>query len=501
MRGTLVAMGAGLGLVIASVPLRAQAPGQSFQAHRATEFDLADLNSSILEFIRGERFFVKHVRDGVVGQLGVERQRQLMGTTDDPDPDRPSAGMGSAELLAQARQWWIDHLLQPALDIAANPAASCALAQSMLRRIVIVEREHQIIAGESAFGSFGNSDAIMGKAFEIAKRRCLEEAYDECRNTGNGQALINAITVAGRQVEVSAAEDLDAYGEQVEYLFRRCTVYRLSYHMDLKLDAVYPESYTADGSFTLLFQPGETGEALGRMSQGIWRGPREQDPLDITMSHPICGNKASRCEEKPSLFRGAAWGLVSLKRDVTEQTILTFRDAKEAEEAHEAAVSDNRYTTDQYLIDPTVGQSLGSVVVLRTIRHQDGQNLLTLHFGPPLVGYHVSEDYGASGRFEDEEEPMDNGTSLYYSATASAPGDTPLLIDNDTWIQGKYPVLYETAHTATADRATETTHFTFTHRPDLFPADQIIPRLELGREHSRPPPRIPAQPRFSQRSN
>jgi hypothetical protein len=136
----------------------------------------------------------------------------------------------------------------------------------------------------------------------------------------------------------------------------------------------------------------------------------------------------------------------------------------------------------------------------RTIRHQDGQNLLTLHFGPPLVGYHVSEDYGASGRFEDEEDPMDNGTSLYYSATGSGPGDIPLLIDNDTWIQGKYPVLYETAHADSAHRATETTHFTFTHRPDLFPADQIIPGLELGREHSGPPPRIPAQPRFSQRS-
>jgi hypothetical protein len=236
------------------------------------------------------------------------------------------------------------------------------------------------------------------------------------------------------------------------------------------------------------------------MYNGLWRGPQEQERLDITMSHPVCGGKASRCDEKPPVFRGAAWGIVLLKRDVTEQTILTFRTAKEAEEAHEAAVSENRYTTDQYVTDPARADEMGSVVVLRTIRHWEGRNLLTLHFGPPLVGYHVSLDYGPSGRFEDEENPTDNGTSLYYSATGSAPGDTPLLIDNDTWVQGKYPVLYETAHTATADRATETTHFTFTHRPDLFPADEIIPRLELGREHSGPPPRIPAQPRFSQRS-
>ena len=498
MRGMLVAVGVGLWLVIAGVPVCAQAPGQSFQAHRATPADVNNLNIAIADFIEAERFFNLHTQDGVVSTLGVERQRQLLGITDDPDPDHPSTGMGAAELLYQARQWWIDHLLQPALDIAANPAATCALAQSMLRRIVVIERQHQIVAGESPFGDFGDSDAVMGKAFQIVKRRCLEEAYDECMNTGNGQALLNLITAGGRQIEVTAAENLTDYGEQVEYLFRRCTVYRLSYHMDLKLAAVYPESYTADGSFTLLFQPGETGDALGRMSQGQWRGPREQDPLDITLSHPICGSRASRCDEKPPVWRGGAWGIVLLQRDVTEQTILTFRTVQDAQEAREAASSGSRYATitDQYVGNPYWGQTKGGVVVLRTIRHRDGRNLLTLHFGPPLVGYHVSSDYGVSGRFDDEEEPTDNGTSLYYAATGSAPGDTPLLIDNDTWIRGTYPVVYETAHTATADRTTETTHFTFTHRPDLFPADQIVQRLELAREPTGPPPRIPAQPRF-----
>jgi len=504
MRSLLAATGIGLWLAIACIPVAAQQPGQSFQARRATPADLNNLNTSILQFIQAERAFNSPqrndpntgLRETLLVLLEAERQRQLMGGTENPDPERPSSDLGSAELMSRVRQWWVDHVLQPALDIAANPAATCALAQSMLRRIVTIERQHQILVGDSTFGNFGDSDAIMGRAFRIAKTRCLEEAFDECMNTGNGQALIQAITEWSPQAAVAAADDETAFGEQVVYLFRRCTVYQLSYHMDLTFAAVHPESYTADGSFTLLFQPGETGMPVFRMAQGLWRAPRARDRVDIRMSRPICGGRAARCHELPPVWHGQAWGIIMLQRDVTEQTIEVFRTA---EEAKQSAPSGTTHVTviDEYVTNPDHGwpKYRGGVVVLRTIRHREGHNRLTLNFGPPLVGYHVTADYGIHGRFEDEGDPMDNGTSLYYLATQSAPGEAPLLINDDTWVRGSYPVLYETAHTATAKRATETTRFSFTHRPDLFPADEIRQDLELARKPPEPH-RIPAQPRF-----
>src|SRR5215210_1706527 len=124
MRGRLAALGAGLWLVIACHPALAQQPGQGVQAGRATAADVSNLKVSIADFIHAERYFNSYTWETLVSQLGLERQRQLMGKTQDPDPDRPS--WGSADLMIEVRQWWIDHVLQPALDIAANPAASCA---------------------------------------------------------------------------------------------------------------------------------------------------------------------------------------------------------------------------------------------------------------------------------------------------------------------------------------------------------------------------------------
>ena len=161
---------------------------------------------------------------------------------------------GFGEGALSSREFWVKNVLQPAFDIMANPAATCELARSMLGRIVKMEHQAQIIglAGLS-FGDLGNPSSILGQAFSLARYRCLAEAFDECMSTGNGQALIMAMSEWGRQIKITSPELEEAWERQVAYLFRRCTVYKLSYNMKLQ-DRTTRESSVVVGSFTLLFK-------------------------------------------------------------------------------------------------------------------------------------------------------------------------------------------------------------------------------------------------------
>ena len=90
--------------------------------------------------------------------LGIERQKEMMGTKQDPNLPTPLE-----EGARSFREWWVKNVLQPAFDIMANPAATCELARSMLGRIVKMEHQAQIIglAGLS-FGGLGDSRSILG---------------------------------------------------------------------------------------------------------------------------------------------------------------------------------------------------------------------------------------------------------------------------------------------------------------------------------------------------
>ena len=91
--------------------------------------------------------------------------------------------------------------------------------------------------------------------------------------TGNGQALIIAMGDWGRQIRITSPELEEALERQVTYLFRRCTVYRLSYDMKLQ-DRNTRESSVVRGSFLLLFQT--NAEGLVGFARGIWR-PRQEE--------------------------------------------------------------------------------------------------------------------------------------------------------------------------------------------------------------------------------
>jgi hypothetical protein len=117
----------------------------------------------------------------------------------------------------------------------------------------------------------------------------------------------------------------------------------------------------------------------------------------------------------------------------------------------------------------------GGRVVIDSSRHSEGENSLTLRFLPPIIQYHmryrsrgIDVDFGVGG-----------GTQIFWDATGGGDDGAPLLIANDTWLRGDYPLLFTTMHTQEFEGSRETTRFEITHRPDLFPPEEIDPHLEL----------------------
>jgi hypothetical protein len=461
------------GLVLAHAsPAEAQlAGGFSLQQGRATPADLRRLRADAVRLINAEGKFLLDVEGTGKVQLGVERQKQLTGTTEDPE------NSSAVEDLARgAREWWVKNELQPTLDILANPAASCALATSMLERMLTMERQAQLLGVEGlSFGDLTDPGSILGQAVSLARYRCLAEAFDECMATGNGQALILALSKWGRQIAIISGETHADWEQQVTYLFRRCTVYTLTYRSQLR-DRKTPESSVAHGSFILLFHP--QGEGIVGFSRGDWR-PRPQDLAspDVWLTNINCGPAITTCRQKTEGgVGGAAWGVVLLQRDMSEQTFQVVPG--QPKPPLETTRTEGRtIITDRRLPMPGKAQDpfQGAWTILRTIRHREGKDSLSMNFGPPLVQVQAF----SAGHGGNVELPDANGTGLFYIANGKEFGEYPLAIDGSTWVHGTFPKLYITAHSASANSVDETTHFELFHRPDLFPADEYVPSLEL----------------------
>jgi hypothetical protein len=491
------------------------APGFGLQTGRATPADAAALRTEIAELIAGEREF-NSKRDYFTDALGIERQReQLGGTADSDHPD-----VAADVLLRDARRDLIRLVLNPALQIAGNHAATCELARSLMSRITQVEQQAQVILGDQSFGSYGDPGSVVGRAWRTAQRRCLEEAFDECMVTGNGQSLIIALTQWGRQPELILGDDDRArWDNQIAYLFRRCTVYRLGYHMEVR-DAVMGRSLTADGSFTLLFRPAPNASVvITSFAGGMWMAPRQQDSgkrPDIHLSAIVCGEHAPSCHALEPMWSGISWGLVEMQRDMTEQTIRVVRNRQEAAEsaAEARGLTNGRVTvTDEVVGDPIWGEVHdGGVVILRTTRHREGRDRLVLNFGPPVVGLYLD----AGGPWRQDAQANAAGTDLFYEAVAKEDGQeheegngpiglspfvdqgalpraeiSPLVVNDDHWSRGTYPKMFQ-AGSARGANPTERTTFEITHRPDLFPQDEIDPNYELL--PTPPPELIPLPP-------
>ncbi|HVQ47467.1 MAG TPA: hypothetical protein VMS62_11590 [Gemmatimonadales bacterium] len=459
-------------LTLLASPVRAQLlPGWGLQQHRATQADMHQLRMDAGRLVNAERKFME-VQQGAATILSLEQQKQLLGIESEGDLGKDALNV---------REFWVKNALQPAFDIMANPAATCELARSMLGRIVKMEHQAQILGlAGLRFGDLGDSKSILGQAFSLARYRCLAEAFDECMATGTGQALIMAMSEWGRQIKITSPELEEAWERQVTYLFRRCTVYKLSYDMKLK-DRKTRESSAVLGSFILLFQTDQEG--IVGFSRGIWR-PRNQELAspDVRVVDADCGPDITTCRPKTrGGVGGAAYGIVLMRREAKEQSFEVVPGIPKPPLETQRTEGPN-IITDRRL--PMPDNVPDAWTMLHTTRHREGKDSLFMNFGPPLTQLQAI----SAGIGGDVEMGDANGSGLYYAANGKEFGEYPLAID-ETWVRESYPKLYSAGHATSSNGVEESTTFELTHRPDLFPKEDYVESLELG-----PQPKAPQVP-------
>jgi hypothetical protein len=462
--GTILVIAALIAIVLSYSAAWAQAG----DASRATDADRVQLARDIGRLVVAENRFAMHSgapgwlktpRSDATKQISMDRQRQLLGVDEHLDPKA---------LAEEIRAWWVKHVLQPALDVAANPAASCEITMDILSRILTLQRQGQLLGlDDETFGDFGNSESVLSRALNAAKERCLAQAFDECLATGNGEALKDLVGKFGRQLEIlGLPEQAEQFAGRGGYLFRRCCVYKLIYHIETRTPDI--NLSVVDGSFTLLFEPAE-GEPIRGLTLGQWLAHQEKERApDVQLtsidcrqpwnSDPLltCGPGAT-----PSI-RGQAFGQVELRRTFTKQIIETVEDPKD-------------------FFNPVIRILFGPP-------QTKGQNQVTLDFLPSLL-----------------QVPMvvtKKGTRLFTGMTAAGhellyinEESGPIMLRLQGWRRDGYPTLFRADMPVKGAKGSRGDHrFELVHRPDLFPPDQIVADWEVSAPvRPEPPPRIPAQ--------
>lgn len=448
-----------------AMPTLAQGGSWGIASGRADATDAATLALDVGKLLNAERT-LNLWRQDVTTLEEIQRQQQILGADEQ---------IGAADWYEFKRAWLVQNVLQPALDIAANPAASCALSRSMVERIALQARQAQVIGvGDTSYGEFGDSSAVFARAFKIALRRCLEEAFDECRITGNPLAFFPLVGSDEIQRLKLFGED-EAWTTQVIYLITRCAVYKLNYR--LTIDNQRGEvSSDWMGSFTLLFGSFGEGDLFRRMADGRWRAPRSGDdtPPDILLLRVDCPRGLTNCDRMPAETEDVSTGRVVARLAMRHRVIEQIPRVVEPADDQEA-------------------RFFGGRVIIEQRTYDEGTDFLELAFLPPTVFLHARSR--ATGELLEREPAA--GTDWYRRATQRAVrGDDNLPLVRE-WVRDGYPLLFratseEPPNPATTAFMSERTEFELVHRPDLFPADAIMPDLEV--DQTQPdPPRLPAR--------
>ncbi len=438
-------------------------------AGRASPADRAALERDLDRLLNSERA-LNIMRQDPTQILSVERQRELLGI------DEPSAVGAPLEHHLKQRSFWAVNVLQPALDIAANPAATCDLARRMGERVSVMDRESQLLGTEDGtFGDIGGIAEIYNVLMVTVARRCLEEAYDECMLTGAASGFKGSIFQGVMRQRSLLLGDDEEWDQQVLYVVRRCAVYKLDYSMTLRMmRATAGNSLTSEwtGSYVLLFDEGIEGVDLNdRLFSGNWR-PHHKDPPDITLVRVTCETlrdpSLSDCMRMPEERNdGGAVLRVGFKHVAREQVARVL------------------YEPGTTVLDRAVSAHAGGRKQIEHTLRPEGADGFRLHFGPPVLFL--------QSRVRGRE--MDNfpagGTDLFYDAHSSENGWGPVDVLAADATRGDYPLLF-TASSAARPPAgpnliSENSRFELTHRPDLFPQEFLIPEYEVQQTQARPP--------------
>ena len=412
---------------------------------RASDADYARLAGDLVTIARAQ------AREDAANTAALlkTRQQQLLGE----DTNSIEA------LVRDTRDWWLKNILNPFYEVASNPAASCELSQQLLVKVLGMESQAQKFGlSDPEFGSITSPESVLSKSVRLVKRRCLEEAYDECMSTGNGAALIALTMGWERQLQLLGLED-PAFGEQAAYLFRRCTVYKVKFHSENHVTAHYTLESTFDGSVNMLFEFGEGSDFFTRIGNGEWKGPTkaEEAAPDLMITNLICQPSSFyTCDSSGAFGTGPSksHGKVLLKRFHRETVV----------------GPDNK---------PQI----------RTI--ESGENSASLEFTMPLATAPAKYYSRGAVVFQTRMEIGGTAFSLVHSPANNQ------TVNLTSWTREGYNTLFskEISANKTDKKITyaNKTKFEIIHRPDLYPADQINPKFELTpKPQDETPPRKPA---------
>jgi hypothetical protein len=447
---------------------------------RWSEADVASLSADLVALQRAE-FWLQHNRsqEDVRTQLGNARQRQLLGIEE-----------GDLQLLEPAlRKWRLVNVVGPAMRIAENPAAPCKLAQILLTKLMAAERQAQLLGMEPTLGAdLSNPASLISRAITLAKRRCLEEAYDACMASGDGQYIVSMLGSAVRQFEILSLPDPEFEAQGV-YLFRRCTVYQLRYHSASRWDGknfTFGASY--EGSVILLSDVDPSSGFAGLVQEHEWRGPRPSDPDDVIASVGECisrwRNTSAVCDSPQPKFPAQARikaGDLAMKRSYDEIEV-------------------NECDVIAELREGTATPLMCKKPPITRTRKSEGADGLTLTYKPGMV------ITSATIRWPNGPLPFVPPPSQTTFFTAHLGGGTQATdITLPQWTRVGVQVLFEKPihGTATVDQGgrlgksvyADTSKFELAHRPDLFPPEEIVAKWELTATSEAPaPPRAPLSP-------
>lgn len=431
------------------------------QVPRWTDANVADLIADLNALLRGQHR-MQSISQGLTQVTAIERQKQLLGVSDDAALE---------DVLAGARQWWKDNIQAPAFRIANNPAARCSLAQIVLTKLLAAERQSQLLGMDtSADVDPTNPNSLFSQALVAVKQRCLEHAFDACMDSGNGQHLVMMLAGAVRQFQLLAIDDAD-FEAQAVYLYRRCTVYQLRYHSRTRVDGTsYVFGTTQDGSVILLSDVNPASGLAGLSQDHEWNGPRPVDPLDVLQSTTECTARRQRITCGPPDPRLPA------------RAKIKARDFEMKRYFDEVTIVEEGSATDP--------QGFRSRV--ESNRKSDGTDALVLTFDPPLLMTMAT----LTTDNKTIQLPMVPSKIGFLSAHGRA---TSQDIELPGWNRVGNNVLFEKAISGQQTNAktlfVDTSRFELVHRPDLFPPEEIVSKWELTPASEGPSlNRNPAQP-------
>jgi hypothetical protein len=405
---------------------------------RWTDANMADLSADLHALFRAQN---RLNAQNIVQITAIERQKQLLGIAEDSD---------FQSLNDQVREWWKGNILAPAFRIANNPAAGCKVARIVLTKLVAAERQSQLFGIDThADVDLTDPQSLISMALVAVKRRCLEQAFDACMESGNGQHLIVMLVEATRQFQLWSIDDAN-FEAQAVYLFRRCTVYQLRFHSQTRSETiVHSFGTTQDGSIILLSDVDPAGGFAGLALSHEWAGPRPADPSDVLGSITECtAHVTDRRFECGPLLQLISPGRVTLRAaDLNMKR--HFQEVKISEEGR-----------------------------IRSTPRSDGQDELKLTLEPPdLLGMVT-----ISMKEVSVPAPLiSTGPRFLIPHGRLGYAD----IELSSWKRVGNDVLFEKTITGQqtlpgGEYLADTSKFELVHRPDLFPPEEIVPQWELA---------------------